>query len=102
MLLVLQWSLLLPLFFPCRDGDGQLTYHVDGACSESVSVVEVGPEGVVKAGEQTGQATVIVTVTESYGVTQSLSVLVEVSDEGGNELEGIFSVVLPVIFDIML
>lgn len=61
---------------------------MDGACSEGGergSVVEVGPEGVVRAGEQTGQATVIVTVTESYGVAQSLSVLVEVSDEGGNE-----------------
>ncbi|XP_045135135.1 nuclear pore membrane glycoprotein 210-like [Portunus trituberculatus] len=64
-----------------RDGDGQMTYQVDGACNghdEGSPVVEVGPDGLVKAGEQTGQATVVVTVTESYGVTQSLSVLVEV------------------------
>ncbi|KAG0718780.1 Nuclear pore membrane glycoprotein 210 [Chionoecetes opilio] len=56
-----------------RDGDGQLTYHMDEACGEGGEggpVVEVGPEGVVRAGEQTGQATVVVTVTESYGVTR--------------------------------
>lgn len=66
-----------------------MTYQVDGACSESgegTSLVEVGPDGLVKTGEQTGQATVVVTVTESYGVTQSLSVLVEVSERGGNGL----------------
>lgn len=72
---------------------------MEGACGEggdgSVPVVEVGPEGVVRAGEQTGQATVIVTVTESYGVTQSLSVLVEVKWAGQKE-QG--CILLPCLF----
>lgn len=71
-----------------RDGDGQFRYHVEGKCSSSSgdgseeeisAVVEVGPDGVVRSGAALGQAVVVVTVEEGHGITQSLSVLVEVS-----------------------
>ncbi|XP_064117078.1 nuclear pore membrane glycoprotein 210-like [Macrobrachium nipponense] len=63
-----------------RDGNGQMSYAIEG-CNNgdaATGVVSVGPDGVVKSGSTTGQATVLVTVEENFGVSQSLAVLVEV------------------------
>ncbi|XP_069952997.1 nuclear pore membrane glycoprotein 210, partial [Cherax quadricarinatus] len=64
-----------------RDGDGQLSYRIEkcnGCESKIPDVITVNHNGIVKSGSTPGQATVIVTIEENYGVTQSLSVLVEV------------------------
>ncbi|KAK4314544.1 hypothetical protein Pmani_014165 [Petrolisthes manimaculis] len=68
-----------------RDGDGDLSYHVDGSCNNNnseettaSSVVEVSGDGVVRSGGVLGEAVVVVTVQESHGITQSLSILVQV------------------------
>nr|XP_045612932.1 nuclear pore membrane glycoprotein 210-like isoform X2 [Procambarus clarkii] len=64
-----------------RDGDGQVSYRIDkcnGSEGKTPEVITVGHDGIVKSGSNTGQATVIVTIEENYGVSQSLSVLVEV------------------------
>ncbi|XP_063610154.1 nuclear pore membrane glycoprotein 210-like [Penaeus indicus] len=64
-----------------RDGNGKLSYAVEGCKRDSAKaadVITVSPNGVVNSGSTTGQATVIVTVEENFGVTQSISILVEV------------------------
>ncbi|XP_068200875.1 nuclear pore membrane glycoprotein 210 [Palaemon carinicauda] len=63
-----------------RDGNGQMSFAIEG-CSNSdakAGVVAVSPDGVVKSSSTTGQATVLVTVEENFGVSQTLAVLVEV------------------------
>ncbi|CAL4097838.1 unnamed protein product [Meganyctiphanes norvegica] len=59
-----------------RDEVGKVSFTLQD-CSGS-QVVSVSPSGVVRAGSNLGQATVIVSVQEDFGVVQSLSVLVEV------------------------
>lgn len=64
-----------------RDGNGKLSYAVEGCKRDSAKaadVITVSPDGVVNSGSTTGQATVIVTVEENFGVTQSIAILVEV------------------------
>lgn len=64
-----------------RDGNGRLSYAVEGCKRDSTKaadVITVNPDGVINSGSTTGQATVIVTVEENFGVTQSIAILVEV------------------------
>ncbi|XP_042211678.1 nuclear pore membrane glycoprotein 210-like isoform X2 [Homarus americanus] len=66
-----------------RDGDGQLSYKIE-RCDEGEGkkqgVITVSPDGMVKSGGITGEATVVVTIKEKCGISQSLAVLVEVKD----------------------
>ena len=68
-------------FLYFRDGSGQVSYAVEScpAADGNNAVITVSSEGVVKSGSTAGQATVLVTVDENLGVSQTLAVLVEVS-----------------------
>lgn len=59
-----------------RDEAGKVSFTLQDCSSQQV--VSVSPSGIVRAGSSLGQATVIVSVQEDFGVVQSLSVLVEV------------------------
>ena len=62
-----------------RDGNGKLSYSISNQCPETGSnIITISEDGIVKAGDETGSTTVIVSLTESFGVTQSISILVEV------------------------
>ncbi|XP_076028770.1 nucleoporin 210 isoform X2 [Oratosquilla oratoria] len=57
-------------------GSENITYIVE-SCKNS-AVVTVSDDGTVKAGSVVGQATVLVTLQEHFGLTQTISVLIEV------------------------
>ncbi|XP_071543821.1 nuclear pore membrane glycoprotein 210 [Panulirus ornatus] len=79
-----------------RDGDGKLSYLVEKCDVKSPDIITVSPDGVVKSGISTGQATVIITSEENHGISQSLSVLVEVKKVTYMQAEiGAFMSVVP-------
>lgn len=47
-------------------------------CGNSEPLVTVSSDGIVKAGSMHGDATVIVTLEEPFGVVQNIAILVEV------------------------
>ena len=67
----------------CRDGSSaRMTYEVQGRLdgTHSDPVISVTPHGQVISGSHTGQASLLITALEDFGVNQSVVILVKVTD----------------------
>lgn len=76
--------------FIVRDMESNMSYRIQSCAEAHIntteggngvstdSLISVTSEGVVTAGQRTGDATILVTALETFGVTQISTLLVEV------------------------
>ncbi|RXG59998.1 Nuclear pore membrane glycoprotein, partial [Armadillidium vulgare] len=71
-----------------RDSEENVFYKVKCSNeSESTSLVSVNSEGILKAGNRLGETSILISLTENFGIDQTISVLVEVRPISYFEIE---------------